>query len=158
MESKKFFPMFFDISQKNILVVGGGKIAARRIRTLLRFAERLTVLAPQFCEELLTIQKETRSQRLILIQSPFTSETENLLEYMDIVLAATNCPEVNQRIVSICREKQILVNTADDKHACDFYFPSVIEYGDVVIGINSGGKDPGKVKEMRGIIEEILQN
>lgn len=156
MESKRFFPMYFDISQKNILVVGGGKIAARRIRTLLRFAEQLTVLAPQFGEELLVLQKEIRSQRLTLIQRAFTAETEGILEDMDIVLAATDCPEVNQRIVTLCREKQILVNTADDKHACDFYFPSIIEKDEVVIGLNSGGKDPGKVKEMRRFIEGIL--
>lgn len=156
MERKKFFPMFFDISEKNILVVGGGKVAARRVRTLLRFTERLTVLAPQFDEELRKLQKEIQNQELNLIQSPFTPEKESLLDDMDIVLAATNCREVNQRIVALCREKQILVNTADDKYACDFYFPSIIEKDDIVMGINSGGKNPGKVKEMRSLIEGVL--
>lgn len=157
MERKKFFPMFFDISKKKILVVGGGKIAARRVGTLLRFTERLTVLAPQFSEELLALQKEAQPQGLNLVQRAFTAETESMLEYMDIVLAATNCPEVNQRIAALCREKRILVNTADDKHACDFYFPSIIEKDDIVMGINSGGKNPGKVKEMRCFIEQVLQ-
>ena len=47
-----YFPMFVDISTKRILVIGGGKIAARRVRTLLKFAEHIEVTAPEICDEM----------------------------------------------------------------------------------------------------------
>lgn len=53
-----YFPMFVDISTKRILVIGGGKIAARRVRTLLKFAEHIEVTAPEICDEMKDILKE----------------------------------------------------------------------------------------------------
>ena len=72
------------------------------------------------------------------------------------MLAATDDRDLNRNIWKSCREQGIPVNTADDKSLCDFYFPSVIVTEDVVIGINSGGSDPGKVKATRQRLTEYL--
>ena len=116
-----YFPMFVDISTKRILVIGGGKIAARRVRTLLKFAEHIEVTAPEICDEM-----------------------------KDIL----NDRELNQKIVSACRMRKILVNTADDKSLCDFFFPAVTEKDGVVIGMNSGGKSPKTVRKVREYLEK----
>ncbi len=140
---KPYFPMFVDISGKKVLVVGGGRIALRRVKTLLMFGPEILVTAPRLEEELIELE---RRGRIRICQREYCPED---ICGADIVLAATDDRELNRNIWKICREQEIPVNTADDKSLCDFYFPSVIMTEDVVIGINSGGTDPGKVKETR---------
>ena len=142
-----YFPMFVDISTKRILVIGGGKIAARRVRTLLKFAEHIEVTAPEICDEMKDILKEEEkkevpqavwSSRKVLEED--LKDTSDFLNGADIVLTATDDRELNQKIVSACRMRKILVNTADDKSLCDFYFPAVTEKDGVVIGRIPVGK------------------
>lgn len=152
---KEYFPMFLDISGLKIFIAGGGKIAARRIKTLLLFAQDITVAAPEACPE---IEELAEAGRITWLAEEYSA---GLLGGAELVLAATDDHEVNRRIVEDCRKleqkenRRILVNTADDKSLCDFYFPSVVQDGEIVIGINSGGTNPGKVSRVRKKIEEI---
>lgn len=154
-----YFPMFVDISKKNILVVGGGVIAARRVNTLRLFAEKITVVAPELSEKMRQILEECETEILWICDFYHPS----MLSKQDMVLAATDNHEVNLRVVMDCRSAQqeenrrILVNTADDKSLCDFYFPSVVQTEDTVIGINSGGENPGAVRRTRKQIETMFE-
>lgn len=147
---KPYFPMFVDISGKKVLVVGGGRIALRRVKTLLMFGPEILVTAPLVEEELRELEDQGRIQ---IRQRQYRPED---IFGADIVLAATDDRDLNRNIWKSCREQGIPVNTADDKSLCDFYFPSVIVTEDVVIGINSGGSDPGKVKATRQRLTEYL--
>ena len=150
-----YFPMFVDISTKRILVIGGGKIAARRVRTLLKFAEHIEVTAPEICDEMKEkkeVPQAVWSSRKVLEED--LKDTSDFLNGADIVLTATDDRELNQKIVSACRMRKILVNTADDKSLCDFYFPAVTEKDGVVIGMNSGGKSPKTVRKVREYLEK----
>ena len=146
-----YFPMFIDISKWRILMVGGGKVAARRVETLTHFAADITVIAPEIEETLVQLEAE---EKIRLFRKLF--EEKDLLEQeWDMVLAATDNPKLNEKIAIMCRERNIPVNRADCKEMCDFFFPSIVEKNGVVIGINSGGDNPGKVKNMRKQIEKI---
>ena len=57
MKNKPFFPMFIDLSDKNIVVVGGGKIATRRVKTLLSFTRNIRVIAPKVTREMMELAK-----------------------------------------------------------------------------------------------------
>ena len=151
-----YFPMFVDISTKRILVIGGGKIAARRVRTLLKFAEHIEVTAPEICDEMKDILKEEEKKEVpqAVWSSRDLKDTSDFLNGADIVLTATDDRELNQKIVSACRMRKILVNTADDKSLCDFFFPAVTEKDGVVIGMNSGGKSPKTVRKVRKYLEK----
>lgn len=149
---KMYFPMFVDISDKKILVVGGGKIAARRVQTLLHFAGDITVVSPALCREMQNLLAVAKGVRIL--EREWSPED---LEHAQIVLAATDKKEINMQIVHLCSKRQILVNTADDKSMCDFYFPSIIRKEDIVIGIGSGGNSPAKVKKTRLMLEEALK-
>lgn len=165
MSEKKYFPMFIDIHNYHILVVGGGRIALRRIRTLLQFCSDISVLATDICEEIAEMEVE---EKLIISRKSYEPEdlkvktyAQNQInrqkEYFDMVLAATNNKEVNHSIWKECKKRNILVNVADNQKLCDFYFPSVVMNDDVVIGINSGGKNPSVVKTIRQKIEKLLE-
>ena len=74
-----------------------------------------------------------------------------------LVLAATDCPEVNGQIVVECRGKGILVNHGGDKSQCDFYFPAVAREGDLVIGLTAGGSDHKLVKKAAAWIRSHMK-
>lgn len=148
---KAYFPMFIDISEKKILVIGGGSIAARRVSVLMKFTHRITVVAPYICEALLEAAYQKEIECLTRMWKP-----SDIVGF-DIVLAATDDREINCRVGNLCKEENILVNVADDKGKCDFYFPGIIQTDDVVIGISTAGKDPGKSKAVRKKVESLLQ-
>lgn len=146
----KYFPLYIDISKKNILVVGGGKIALRRIKTLLKFESSITVVGKEIHPEIWPLADDTDCIRVIQRQYEAVD-----LAGKDIVLACTDSGNVNREIVKVCREKGILVNAADDKAMCDFYFPSVIAKDEVVIGIGADGENHRMVKETREYLEKM---
>lgn len=147
---RPYFPMFIDLKDKKILVAGGGSIALRRVRTLLKFGADVSIVSPRLCEEL--IQLEEEGEITVELREYRTGDIDGA----EIVLAATDNHEVNRRIWEECRAAGITVNTADDRNLCDFYFPSVVMTDDTVIGINCGGMDHAKVKETRKKIEKTL--
>lgn len=142
--------MFIDLTDKKILVAGGGTIALRRIRTLLKFRADIRVIAPELCEELVQLEEEGK------IAAERREYCTSDIDGVYIVLAATDDHELNRRIWEECRTAGITVNVADDRSLCDFYFPSIVMTEDTVIGINCGGEDHAKVKETRIKIEEMF--
>ena len=142
--------MFIDLTDKKILVAGGGTIALRRIRTLLKFKADIRVIAPELCEELAQLEEEGK------IAAERREYRTSDIDGVQIVLAATDDHEVNRRIWEECRAAGVTVNVADDRSLCDFYFPSIVMTEDTVIGINCGGEDHAKVKETRIKIEEMF--
>ena len=198
-KQKPYFPMFVDLSEKQILCIGGGTIAARRIQTLTKFTAHLIVMAPEICEEMRElleqfsitwVQKKLKVEEVIAVMGvvpeekdaenaercmklapddvedisaeKYESETldviEQLLYNSYMVLAATDDHELNHAIVKACKKRGILVNTCDDKSQCDYYFPAVTEVDGVVIGLNSSGKDPKKVSQVRQKIETMNES
>ena len=157
MAEKKYFPIFIDLSEKNVVVIGGGTIATRRIHTLLEFTGKILVVSPVVTDELQELHKQGKIEWLSEAYS------EDRLKDADMVIAATNQREINQQIKADCQriekesDRQILVSVIDDRDLCDFYFPSIVQNEDVVVGINSGGKSPALTKRIRKGIEEFLK-
>ena len=147
---KKYFPLFLDLSDKDILFVGGGAIASRRIHVLQRFADRITVVAPEAEGSILEL---TESGDVSWIMREFEEED---LEGRDIVFAATNDKELNADIAVACRERGITVNVSSDKNLCDFYFPGIVMQGETIIGVSASGKDHKKARRVRERIQEVL--
>lgn len=147
---KRYFPLYVDLSEMEILFVGGGRIASRRINALAPFTQRITVVAPEADGSILGLSKEGE---LSWIMRDFEEED---LEGRDLVFAATDDAELNARIAQLCRRNGVPVNVASDKALCDFQFPGIVRQGDTVIGVNASGKDHAKVKRVRERIQEIL--
>lgn len=149
-KEKKFFPLFTDLTEKKALVVGAGKIASRRIRTMLSFVGEMTVVAPQAEKTVLDLAAEGK---LTYVCKAF--EPSDLSD-IDLVLAATDAEAVNESVYHFCKERKIPVNVASNQEHCDFQFPGMIEYDGVVIGFNGAGKNHRKVKEVREKTERAL--
>ncbi|MBN7771905.1 precorrin-6A reductase [Clostridium aminobutyricum] len=154
-----WFPLFANIRDVNVVVVGAGKIAQRRIETLLKFSCNLKVIAREASEEVsnlinkIEIKEEAQDKRLNLVIKEFKEED---LWDAQIALAATNNRILNQQIGQLCRQRGILVNVADSKEECDFYFPGVVLKEELVIGITAGGKNHALAKKAGTFIRQSI--
>lgn len=174
-----YFPLFVSLQGKKILIVGAGKIAARRATVLVEFGALVTVVAPEADSEeklekeqpekngnpeltckTVSVTKLEESDRLIWKRHPFGAQDIKDLEESFLVIAATDDPAVNDDVVRLCRKRGIPVNHAGDQSQCDFQFPAIVRKDPVVIGVNAGGKDHGLVKRvaagLRAWIEHSL--
>lgn len=147
----KYFPLFVDLSEKLIVVIGAGKIASRRILTLVPFSENLLVIAPEASEEVKQLAAEGKIRWR---QEPYN---RNQLADADLVLACTDSPAVNDDIHAACKCLGIPVNVCSDRTRCDFYFPGVIQKDNVVVGVTAGGEDHHLAKTVRENIEQVLK-
>lgn len=148
MKNNLKFPLFIDLTDKKAVVVGGGKIAVRRIKTLLLFGARVKAVAESF------IEKEDNPN----IEYIEKSYEEKDLEGAFIVVGATDKREINHRIYVYCKENGILHSIADKKEECDFYFPAVCTNEKLSIGITSDGSDHSLVRKTAEEIRRLIGN
>ncbi len=152
-DKKPYFPMFIDLSGEKVVVIGGGRIATRRVSTLLKFTENITVVSPEVTEE---IRIAAERQKVRWVKERFEEHADTVLKDADMVLVATNDSECNEKIARICKERGILVNTSHKRELCDFYFPAVVVQENVVAGITSSGLDHSQARQLRGKVERAL--
>lgn len=151
MKTKRYFPMFIDLSDKNVVVVGGGNIATRRVKTLLQFTRNVTAIAPKVTEELRGLGT---AGYVNLITRP-VKRSDFQTAYM--VIAATNDRKLNDEIHRICRQEGVYVNVASDREQCDFYFPGIYMEEGLVVGITASGLDHKKARRIREEIQNALE-
>lgn len=152
-----YFPFFIDIKGKKGLVVGGGRVAARKVEKLLPFSPRLTLIAPVILKEL----KENSG--VSCLERRFRDED---VEGCMFVIAASDDEALNTHVASLCREKGILVNVVDCKENCSFLFPALVKEGKLTVGISTEGASPQAAAQLRSMtaqqvpsrMEEILDD
>lgn len=142
-----YFPFFMDISGGDGLIVGGGRVALRKIEKLLPYEPRLTVCAKTFLPELEALSG------LTLVRGPFTPA---LIEGKLFVISATNDNELNSEIAALCREKGVPVNVVDDREKCTFLFPALVKRGPLSIGISTGGASPSGAVYWKREIDRLI--
>lgn len=144
-----YFPFYMDIENKKCVVVGGGKVALRKIEKLIPFKPEIKVVAPEICEEIHNLSG-------IELQAREFSESDINGAFM--VISATDDNTLNQHIFEICREKGILINTVDDREKCGFLFPALVKSKNVTIGISTEGKSPIYARFLRQKAENMLDD
>ena len=103
----------------------------------------------------MTSLKNTTKGQIQLTLAYGTFEEADL-EGCQFVIAATDDRALNRKIAELCKEKNILINTVDDKELCSFYFPSLIKQDEVVVGISSGGNSPVLTQKIRRTVEKEI--
>ncbi len=148
----ELYPIFLKASQLNILIVGGGNVALEKLTFLLKSSPNANVLlvSKTFNKEVLTLVKKYDISTVKAAYNPST------LKNKQIVIAATNNPEVNKQIYQDAKGKNILINVADTPDLCDFYLGSIVTKGALKIAISTNGTSPTLAKRLRQLFEEIL--
>jgi siroheme synthase-like protein len=145
-----YFPLLLNIKNYPCLVVGGGKVALRKVTSLLNFQIKVTVLAPKLCEPLLELQ---RKRKIKVIKKVYSKE---YLNNFKIVFCATDNPKINKMVRKDCTEKNILLNVADIPELCDFILPAIVKRGDLTISVSSQGIAPFYTAELRRRLDHIF--
>ena len=143
-------PIFFKLQDQPCLVVGGGVIAARKIRQLLKAGGKVTVVAPAVCDE---IRRLLGEQMINHIAANFSASH---LHNMVLVIAATDDEAVNRQVSEQAQSRNIPVNVVDNPALCTFIMPSVVDRDPVQIAISTGGASPVLARLLRARLETMI--
>jgi len=146
------YPIYLEVGQKRVVVVGSGAVAIRKAQSLLAAGARVVVISrdKRVNEVMLSLQ---RAGQLELIKSAYSKE---YLGQAVMVIAATGDRRVNKRIYQDCQELEILCNVVDDPELCDFYMPAIVKRQDLQIAIGTEGDCPAYAGHLRKKIEQII--
>jgi len=146
----EYLPIFAEVKDRPVLVIGGGEIAARKITFLLRAEAKVHIVAETLMPEL--AEKVEREE----IQWRATIFEEQQLDDVFLVIAATEDDELNQRVYVAANARYRLVNVVDNQALCSFVFPSIVDRSPLLVAISSSGKAPVLSRILREKIEALL--
>ena len=150
--ANKFFPVSIDLNNKNILVIGAGKIALRKVETLMSYNCNFLIITKDILEEKF-LELEKNNKIKILKNQEFE---EKFLENFFLVIAATDNEVLNKNISQLCINKNILVNNITSKDDMNVRFASIYEKDDIQIAISASG-NPKKAIEIKNKIKNIFE-
>ncbi|MEW6574167.1 MAG: bifunctional precorrin-2 dehydrogenase/sirohydrochlorin ferrochelatase [Bacillota bacterium] len=151
MDGKKLlYPAFIKLKDRQCLVVGGGKVAARKVQMLLDCGAHVRVVSPEATGELAV---RAASGEIEWVKRGF-EEGDTTGAFL--VVSATDDGEVNARVARECGERNILLNVVDKPEFCSFYVPSVVRRGQLTVAISTGGKIPLLARRLKERLEEVL--
>jgi precorrin-2 dehydrogenase/sirohydrochlorin ferrochelatase len=137
------FPVNLNLHGRPVLVVGGGRIAYRKVEQLLMADAEVTVLSPMFVDEF-------HSLPVTLVQREYESGD---IDAFRLVITATGNTPVNQQIFDECEAKGIWINSADDPDRCAFTLPAALRRGDLMVTVSTGGASPALASWLRSHLE-----
>lgn len=144
----KYYPVHLDINNRDVLVVGGGGVGTRKVRTLLDCGARVTVVSREVSDKLLALAS---SGEINLERRSYRSQD---LNDMFLVIGATNDMKLNRQISNDAEHLNTLCNIADRPEVCNFILPSIVRRKDLVITISTSGKSPAMAKKLRKALEK----
>ncbi|MDD2585460.1 MAG: bifunctional precorrin-2 dehydrogenase/sirohydrochlorin ferrochelatase [Syntrophomonadaceae bacterium] len=147
---RHLYPVYIDLKNRQCLVIGGGKVAERKIANLLEYGAQVTIVSPQVEAN---IRIWAAEETIVWYKREFT---EHDLQNVFMVFIATDNSSLNGEVAEFCRQKGILVNAVDDPSNCDFFVPSIIRHGSLVISISTGGNSPLFAKKLRTDLEKVI--
>lgn len=149
----RYYPLFIDLTAKDILVVGAGAVGRRKISSLLTASpRRIVVLDPAFTPEIM---------RNLAAKGPVECRARTFrpedLEGITLVFAATDNRKINADIASLCETRNILCNIADAPDLCSFIVPAHFHEGDLTIALSTNGSSPALAKRLRRELENFAK-
>lgn len=158
--NSNFFSIELNLEGRNVLVVGGGRIALRKVKTLLPTGARITVVAPQFDPEFESLQSADKVAELSRrAESASITLKTRPYEPLDLrgifmVFICTDQPTVNAQVSNDARARRILVNNACDYLDGDFIVPARMDFGEnIAVTVSTQGRAPSLAKKLKQKIQ-----
>ncbi|MGE5299502.1 MAG: bifunctional precorrin-2 dehydrogenase/sirohydrochlorin ferrochelatase, partial [Acidobacteriota bacterium] len=140
-----YYPAFLNLKSRKAVVVGGGKVAERKVSALLKAGADVTVISPSIAPGL---QKELSRKRIIHLSRTYRRGD---LRGALLVIAATDSPETNRRV---SKDAPALVNVVDVPAECNFIAPSVVRRGPLLLAVSTSGTSPALARTLREELEK----
>jgi len=147
-----YLPLFHRIAARPCLVVGGGDVALRKVRTLCEAGAHISVIAPAICQGLADMALEYPTLLTLCERAYAKSDLDNVV----LVIAATSDQPLNAAISAEAQQRNIPVNVVDNPTLCSVIFPAIVDRSPIQIAITSSGTSPVMTRLLRGRIESLL--
>ncbi|MEI7590502.1 MAG: bifunctional precorrin-2 dehydrogenase/sirohydrochlorin ferrochelatase, partial [Deltaproteobacteria bacterium] len=148
-QSKKYYPILIDLEGRRCVVIGGGVVASRKVKSLLDAGAEVLVVSNNACRAI----KNYHLKNLIeYIEDDYRAE---FLKGAVLVIGATDNENINQRVARDAKKRSVLVNIVDAPQYCDFIVPATVQRGDLTIAISTGGASPALAKKIRKELETV---
>ncbi len=148
----KYYPVLLNLQNKDVIIIGGGKVAARKLKTLITTGAYIKIISPEFCKDIIEIYNQYPNQ-IILIKRKYKYGD---LQDGFLVIAATCNEKCQNEIYKEAKEKNILINTVNNLALCDFIVPSSIFLEDLIISVSTQGKTPAVSRLIRKRLESQI--
>jgi precorrin-2 dehydrogenase/sirohydrochlorin ferrochelatase len=145
-----YYPIFVELKDRRILVIGGGREAEHKVRGLMAAEGHITVLSPDLTPGLKEMVAEGQVE---YIEREYR---EGDLSGYEVCMVATDDGAVNAQVAAEGKRSRIWVNAADDPVNCDFILPAVIRRGAITVAASTGGKSPALARRLREELEAYL--
>src|SRR5215213_3800355 len=150
MKRFPYYPIYLDIEDRRVVIVGGGNVCARKAETMMKYGARVTIVSPAFTDE---IEQWAREGCLVLKRKEYDASD---LDGANIVIASTDVQSVNEQIATDCRARRIPVNVVDVTPLCEFIVPAIIESGSIQIAVSTGGKSPAVARTLKEDLQRTI--
>ena len=150
MKKFPYYPIFLDIEERDVVIIGGGPVCERKAETMMKYGARVTVVAPEFTEAL----KGWAAEGKIKIARKRYDPRD--LDGASIVIASTDDEAVNTQIATDCRKRRIPVNVVDVTHLCEFIVPAIVEQGSIQLAVSTGGKSPALARTLKEDLQKFV--
>lgn len=146
----RYYPINIDLDDRSVVVVGGGKVAARKAKRLLSAGARLTLVAPELEPSLAALAAQGRLRHLD------RGYRHGDLAGALLAFAATDDPQLNRQVAEEATERGILVDVVDAPRQGSFTTPAVLERGDLLVTVSTGGASPVLSRQIVAELEPLL--
>ena len=147
MVDMRYYPVNLDIQGRRCLVVGGGRVGARKVDTLVQCGAAVTVVSPEVAPAVMHLAAE---KAIVLKQRPYRASD---VEGVFLVIGATDDQTLNRQIHTDAERLNLLCNIADRPEICNFILPAIVRRGSFVMAISTAGKSPAFAKHIRKRLE-----
>jgi siroheme synthase-like protein len=150
MKRYPYYPIFLDIEDRDVVIIGGGNVCARKAETMLRYGARVTVVSPEFTDEIKVWARQGK------IKVKHKAYDAGDLAGASIVIASTDETRVNEQVAADCRARKIPVNVVDVTPLCEFIVPAIVENGSIQIAVSTGGKSPALARTLKEDLQRMI--
>jgi len=143
-----YYPFAISLKRKIILIVGGGKMAERKVKAFYKTGALIKVISPKVTDSL---KRLADKKKIEWVRRPIR---ENDIKNAHIVIAATNNTKVNEMVSKLARQRNILINAVDKPRISDFISPAVLRIGSCIIAVYTDGKNPILSRDLKNFLED----
>lgn len=146
-----YLPIFFDLRERRVLVVGGGEVAARKVALLRQANAEVTLIAPELGRSLTEMHD---AGEITWMRREFLSA--DLEGGYALVYAATDRADINQQVSEEAKDRHLPVNVVDNPSLCSFIMPAIVDRSPVIAAVSTGGASPVLARLIRAKIESTI--
>ncbi|MBO0034241.1 precorrin-2 dehydrogenase/sirohydrochlorin ferrochelatase family protein, partial [Listeria monocytogenes] len=141
------YPIMLDITGKRVVIIGGGKVALRKVKGLLHTRADILIVGLDVLPEIKELQVQVKEEAY---------RAEHLIGAF-LIFICTNNPEVNQMVLKDRLPEQLVNDTTEQKNS-DFFNMATVSKNELLVGISTGGGNPGYAKKVKREVRQLVEN